>query len=151
MKTYFIELFQYNDWANEQLIEHIRFLEQPPERCLRLISHILSAQDMWMERIAGTHDWNIQIWDLYTIQECSLLSVQSSQQWFKLIRKLKDKDYDKLIVYKNLNGNACETPIRQIITHVAQHSTYHRGQINLLLKQNNIPPVELDYIYYSRL
>lgn len=151
MKTYFIELFQYNDWANERLIEYLRTIEQPPERCLKLISHIVSAQDIWLERIAGTHDWNIQVWDLYSLQECAVLSTQSSLNWLKLIRKLRDKDYDKLITYKTANGNSYETPIRQIVTHVSQHASYHRGQINQLLRQNNIPPVEIDYIYYTKL
>ncbi len=151
MKNYFISMFQYNDWANEQILNSFKFLEPIPEKCLLLFSHIIAAQDVWCERLAGSHDWNIQIWDVYSYQECTLLSSQSTQEWLKLVRKLKQKDFDKLIKYKNSKGNSSETPVRDILAHVINHSTYHRAQISQLLKQNNVEPPITDFIFYSRI
>lgn len=151
MKSYFLSMFQYNDWANEQTLNSFKFLEPLPEKCLLLLSHIIAAQDVWCERISGTHDWNIQLWDVYNLQECAVLSSQSTQQWLKLIRKLKEKDFERFVKYKNLKGNSFESPVRDILAHVINHSTYHRAQINQLLRQNNIQPPKTDFIFYTRI
>ncbi|MBN1302100.1 MAG: hypothetical protein JW995_12875 [Melioribacteraceae bacterium] len=151
MKSYFLELFQYNDWANEQLISVMEKYEQFPERCLQLFSHIISVQDVWFERINENHDWNIDIWDLYSIQECKVLSGQSSVNWLKFIRNTKEKDFDKLIKYKSTKGNNYESPVFEICAHVINHSTYHRGQVNQLLAQNGIEVPGTDFIFYTRI
>lgn len=151
MKKRFIELFHYNDWANEQIINALQSMQEIPDKALQIVSHILASQDVWFERIQGTHDWNISFWDTYSIAECMVLSKQSTQNWLRLFRNIKEKDFDKIITYKNSKGNKYETSLIQIITHVINHSTYHRGQINILLRQHNIEPVPTDYIFYTRI
>jgi uncharacterized damage-inducible protein DinB len=151
VKSYFFEMFQYNDWANEQIFNAFKFTGPVPEKCLLLLSHILASQDAWYERITGNHNWNIQLWDVYTLQECVILSSQSTQNWLKLVRKLKEKDFDNLIAYKNTKGNDYESAVRDILAHVINHSTYHRAQINQLLKGNGISPALTDFIFYTRL
>jgi uncharacterized damage-inducible protein DinB len=151
MRKFFIEYFQYNDWANDRVIESLKAIEHPPERCVSLISHIISSQDVWLERISGSYDWNIEIWESFNLFECSVLSFQSSEGWMNFIRKSREKDFDNLINYKNTKGNQYETPVKEIIAHVLNHSSYHRGQINQILIDNNVPAVPIDYIYYTRL
>jgi uncharacterized damage-inducible protein DinB len=151
MKRFFIEYFQYNDWANEQIINALKSTQSLPPKCLQLISHIISSQDVWLERIAGNHDWNIELWDSYSLIECSLLSEQSSQKWMNLIRKSREKDFDNIVSYKNTKGNSYETLMREIVAHVLNHSSYHRGQINQLLVDNRLNPAPVDYIFYSRI
>ena len=147
IRNYFIELFQYNDWANEQIYNALNAAGKYPDRCILLLSHIIASQDVWYERIAGNHDWNIQIWDVYNLQECSLLSKQSTQQWLKLIRNTKEKDFNRLVKYKNSKGKKFETPVRDIMAHLVNHSTYHRGQINQLLTQNGVKIPSMDFIF----
>jgi uncharacterized damage-inducible protein DinB len=151
MKRFFIEYFQFNDWANDRVIESLKAIQNPPPKCVSIISHIISAQDVWLERISGNHNWNIEVWEPYSIYECSVLSLQSSEGWIKFIRKSREKDFDNLICYKNTKGNEYETPVREIMAHVLNHSSYHRGQINQVLKENNFSPVSIDYIFYTRI
>ena len=151
MKNYFFQMFQYNDWANEQIFNSLKFVEAIPGKSLLLLSHIIAAQDVWYERITGIHNWNIQLWEVYSLQECVVLSSQSTKNWLSLVRKFKEKDFDKLIEYKNMKGNDCENTVSDILAHVINHATYHRAQINTVLKENGIEPVLIDYIYFTRL
>jgi uncharacterized damage-inducible protein DinB len=40
--------------------------------------------------------------------------------------------------------------VEQIMIHLVNHSSYHRGQIAMLLRQNGFEPVNTDYITYDR-
>ncbi len=151
MKKYFIEYLQYNDWANEQVIASLKGIESPPESCVHLVSHIIAAQDIWLERIVGNYNWNIELWETYSLIECSLLSLQSTRKWMNFIRQCKSSDFENLIKYKNTKGNSYETPVREIISHVLNHSSYHRGQTNQLLIEKGLAPAITDYIFYTRI
>lgn len=151
MKKRFIEQFTYNNWANEQVINALKSYPEFPPKCVDLMSHIIAAQDVWYDRIKGSSGWNIDVWEKYTIQELALLSQQSTDGWLKLIRNTKKNDFDKLISYKNSKGTEFETAMQEIIDHVLLHSAYHRGQINLLLRENGLEPVATDLIFFTRL
>jgi len=151
MKKLFIELFSYNDWANEVIINFLSSVNNPPQKTIDIMSHIISAQELWLERIIGKHDYSIDLWEMLTLQECSLMARQSTDDWLKLIRKTKEKDFDRFIKYKNPDGKQRENILSEIIIHVVNHATYHRSQINMIMKQNNFEPVKIDFIYYTRL
>ncbi|MFH1195143.1 MAG: DinB family protein [bacterium] len=151
MKHHFINLFQYDDWANTQIISSLHSVLEPPEKAVSLISHIIAAQDLWLDRIVGKSDFNISVWDSYSVQECAVLSKQSSDNWIKYIRRTGEQHYNDLITYKNIKGIEYSTPLKDIFTHVVYHSTHHRGQINSVLRENSIEPPEISYITYTRL
>jgi uncharacterized damage-inducible protein DinB len=54
------------------------------------------------------------------------------------------------VPYVNSAGAAFETPIGEILLHVALHGQYHRGKINLLLRQSSAEPAPTDYIAFTR-
>jgi uncharacterized damage-inducible protein DinB len=150
MKKYFLDLFEYNNWANDKLILRLqkidcKFKYGSP---LKIFSHIISSQETWLERVKGTKSYNIFLWDEFSIQELSVLSMNSHKEWIKFITKLNDGDFDKMCRYKNSNGVKNERTYQDIFQHLINHSSYHRGQINHLLRLNNIEPVILDFIYY---
>jgi uncharacterized damage-inducible protein DinB len=52
--------------------------------------------------------------------------------------------------YKDLKGKAHKTPVGDILVHVMNHGTYHRGQIATCLRERGVDPARTDYIVYSR-
>jgi uncharacterized damage-inducible protein DinB len=57
---------------------------------------------------------------------------------------------DQFISYKNSTGKEFKKSIRDILTHVALHGQYHRGQINLLLRIDGMEPINTDFITFRR-
>src|SRR5262249_7307848 len=54
--------------------------------------------------------------------------------------------------YKNMKGVPCNDPVYQILMHLFNHATYHRGQMGTMLRQvqmDNIPAT--DFILWCRL
>jgi uncharacterized damage-inducible protein DinB len=63
---------------------------------------------------------------------------------------LTEEQLDSDLTYANQSGVEFRTPIRDILTHVALHGQYHRGQINRILREAGGEPQPLDYILFVR-
>ena len=74
------------------------------------------------------------------------------RDWWPLLARFEEiaRSGDALGVlhYKNLKGQPFERPIWQVVLHVVNHGTYHRGQIASLLRQQGHLPPGTDLIYY---
>jgi uncharacterized damage-inducible protein DinB len=67
------------------------------------------------------------------------------QRW---MRYLESADPQTIIAYKNLKGEAHESPIWQIVLHVVNHATHHRGQAAGFMRSMGHVPPPLDMIRY---
>ncbi|RPI64403.1 MAG: hypothetical protein EHM44_03295 [Ignavibacteriales bacterium] len=68
MIDHLTNLFKYDSWAIERTANSIINLEEILPDAVRILSHIISAQQIWLNRITGTQS-NITPWDNYTIDE----------------------------------------------------------------------------------
>jgi len=148
MKEHFINLFEYNDWANRKIFYVLRDITQPPKSILDILSHIILSQETWLGRIKG--EYTNSFWENVALSDLEKRSQTSTEDWLRLLNDSDEIDLDKKYAYHNTKGARFETSLKDIITHLINHSTYHRAQINLLLRQNNIEPAITDYIYYTR-
>jgi uncharacterized damage-inducible protein DinB len=58
---------------------------------------------------------------------------------------------ERVMEYRLLNGLPCATPFWQMLQHVVNHGTYHRGQVTTMLRQlGAAPPKDLDLIVFYR-
>lgn len=55
-----------------------------------------------------------------------------------------------VVSHRNPGGDAFDTPVGEILTDVALHAQYHRGKVNLLLRQAGLTPIALNYIGFIR-
>lgn len=150
MKKYFQNLFEFNSWANSCIVKKLFLIDDEKDDSIKLMSHIISAQDTWLERLKETQNYIIDIWEIFTIQELQILSNKSSKEWQKFIAKISDQNFQKICNYKNSIGQQFSHSYHDIFTHVINHSTYHRAQINTQLKLKNIEPAKIDYIIFER-
>lgn len=60
------------------------------------------------------------------------------------------EDPARVLRYQDLKGNWWETPIWQIVLHVVNHGTHHRGQVSGFLRMMGHEPPALDAIAYFR-
>jgi uncharacterized damage-inducible protein DinB len=59
-------------------------------------------------------------------------------------------EWDRIVPHRNIKGEPFEAPVWQIVLHVVNHASYHRGQITTLLRQLGREPVGTDLITYYR-
>jgi uncharacterized damage-inducible protein DinB len=150
VKEYFVDLFNYNHWANERSINALTQIEGKNERAFQIMGHILDAQLNWYKRINDPAHATQNFWNKYSIEDMRGLSYKSSKEWLRFIESLTDDGYKKKINYQNSKGLEFTNTILQILTHVTHHSSYHRGQIASLIRSNWGAPPITDYIVYER-
>ena len=63
---------------------------------------------------------------------------------------LSAADLERSFDYRDMKGNPHSSLLWQTLQHVANHSTYHRGQVTTLLRQLGAKPVGTDLIGFYR-
>jgi uncharacterized damage-inducible protein DinB len=146
MKTFFQELFQYNNRFNQKIISVLA--ENPgkaSEKCIRLLSHILNAHQVWNYRIQSSQV-AYGIWETHNIHDTAEIDNRNFEESMLLLDKY---DLDKVIQYKTGSGQVFNNSVRDILFQVINHSTYHRAQIATEFRQSGLEPLLTDYIYYK--
>lgn len=146
MKPFFEDLFRYSHHFNQELAD--LFADNPdktPERSLKLYSHILNAQMIWNCRIEGSQP-PFGVWDIHSLGDYKSIDKTNYE---RSLRILHHRDLSSIVEYST-RGQEFKNSIRDILFHVINHSTYHRGQIATDLRQNGIDPLVTDYVFYKR-
>jgi uncharacterized damage-inducible protein DinB len=59
-------------------------------------------------------------------------------------------DLDAKIEYANSQGRVFQNSLFDILFQVLNHATYHRGQIAMEMRKNELQPANTDYINFVR-
>ncbi len=150
MKAYFSRLFDYDRYANDIILDLI-IKTNSPEKPVKLMAHLLAAQQVWLNRCRGLSATGIELWPNWQSNTFADLIAQNSNNWLGYLDDLKPGDFEQVIYYKNSKGDAFENKLIDILGHAINHGTHHRaqaGQHLIAAGIENLPYT--DYIFYLR-
>jgi uncharacterized damage-inducible protein DinB len=152
-----LELLEYHHWATNLTVGAVRALtlEQftqnlgssfPSVR--DTLVHVFTADRAWLGRLEGHAPPRAVATDFATLD--SLLEVWEPvlTRWPIVVESLGDPG--RLIGYKSFAGDPFTNPLGQIVRHVVNHGTYHRGQVATMLRQLGAQAVSSDLISFYR-
>lgn len=116
------------------------------EKSFNLFNHVLNAHQIWNHRINGEG----QPYGVWEVHEADMLKKIDEDNYRNTLRILDTFDLEGNIHYTNSRGLTFDNSIRDILFHVVNHSTYHRGQIASEFKVSGKEPLATDYIFYKR-
>lgn len=148
MKQYFLKLYTYNVWANKRVINCLQKQQIEDEKILTLMSHTLSALYIWLARITGTSPAPYPLWHQYTLDQLATMADEIGKKWLHFVEE--NESFDRELTYNNYVGEPYVNNVENIMIHLVNHSTYHRAQIAILLRQKGFEPVNTDFITYDR-
>jgi len=160
-KNYFIQLSSYNIWANDIVCNWLEKISDAQwtqdivssfNSLLETTLHIVAAEHIWLQRMnkeenqvwlqstfAGTKDEHIALWK------------KASAGLKDFIESFDETNLEKNLDFKRLNGDAYSMPYYELMAHIFNHSTYHRGQLVTMLRQVGFDKVEsTDMLAYFR-
>lgn len=155
-------LFEYNRWANGRVLEVLSHLT-PEEftrdmgnsfRSLRDTAvHIMGAEWIWLSRCKGTSPKALPTSNDYpAVEHVRNHWAGIENGWKEFVTGLTENSLKTPITYLNLKGETYTYPLWQILQHLVNHSTYHRGQITTLLRQLGARPVSTDFLaFYDKM
>lgn len=149
---------RYSSWASKRLVaaasgltadELTRDFKSADKSVLGTLVHIHAADRVWLGRIEGNPPARFMDPDvdlkLAVVQRDWPLLLDRWEAWAAALR-----DPSEAIRYKDLRGNAHSTPLWQVVLHVVNHATHHRGQVAAMLRAMDHAPPPLDLILYFR-
>lgn len=147
MHTLFKDFLEYNHYANKLFIKS--FLEDgfQEERGIKLFSHIINAHHIWLARIREETPM-FDVWEIHVMNSFSKVNEENYRQSLSLLQE--EKDLSRVIHYTTFKGDAYRNSAQEILMHIVNHSTYHRGQIASLIRESGLEPPVSDYIYYKK-
>ncbi|HDR7689684.1 TPA: DinB family protein [Bacillus toyonensis] len=143
-------MYKYHLWANKVLLERIKEL---PNNVLykeanssypniaQTFSHIYVVDVMWLQVLKGIGMQEALVASMALLEKTNLYSVDEFIKYFEELASQYEewmnskKDLEQKINLNNPWSGARETAYSEILFHVANHGTYHRGNITTMLRQ----------------
>lgn len=142
-------------WANGkvgQLLNEVEEDERAHE-ALRLFAHLVWTERVWLDRIreGGSEQplWPPEGAGL-TVAPLIRMGVRNVEEVQGILDGAGPEELAHPVSYRNTSGTPWETPLGEILLHVAMHGSYHRGQVALILRGGGLEPVNTDYIRFVR-
>jgi uncharacterized damage-inducible protein DinB len=157
LATELLKALEYHHWATNLTVGAVRALT--PEQFTRdlgssfpsvrdTLVHVFTADRAWLGRLEGQSPPRANAGDFADL--ASLLEVWEPvlQRWPTVVESLGDPG--RLIEYKSFAGDPFTNSLGQIVRHVVNHGTYHRGQVATMLRQLGAQAVSSDLIGFYR-
>jgi uncharacterized damage-inducible protein DinB len=156
---YFRRLARYNAWANRRLYDACGKLSAADYAAKRAaffgsiggtLNHILVADRIWLARFE-VRAAGIASLDHILYEDFAALRPAREAEDARLLAFVGSLDEDSLtgtLTYRNMAGEAKETPFVWALAHVFNHQTHHRGQVHGMLSGTPVAPPPLDLIYF---
>jgi uncharacterized damage-inducible protein DinB len=142
-------LWDHAAWADHTLLGALRRLPSPPDEAVREFTHVLGAEEVWLSRLEHRPP-RAAIWPTLALDKAALLAAANRDAYTGFIDGLTEARLGVHTAYTNSAGQPFETPVGEILMHVALHGQYHRGKVNVLLRQAGAEPAPVDFIAYVR-
>jgi len=142
-------LFDHLAWADGLVLDALGRMSPAPETAVREYAHILGADEVWLSRLEQRPSRSA-VWPTLTLAELGPLAAEMHRGYSAFLARLGENDLEAGVSYTNSAGQAFRTPVRDILLHVALHAHYHRGKVNLLLRQAGQAPAPADFIGFVR-
>jgi len=151
-------LYAYNRWANARVLDAVaklnteqytRDLSNSFRSVHDTLTHILAAEWIWLRRWQGESPKALlnpaDFPDLAALR-AKWMEVELEQMAF--VNNLTDERLGMPVSYINTKGKTWTYSLWQMLQHVVNHSTYHRGQVTTMLRQLGAEPAATDFLLF---
>ena len=161
MKEIFMQYAAYHVWANGLLLDAIQALPYDQQTAevkssfpslYKTVLHMLDAESIWWQRIKLQERID-RPGDSFSgsFAELSKLLMAQGKQWQEWIANASEPALQHEFIYFNSKKERFKQPVNQMLLHLFNHGTYHRGQLVTMLRQLGIEKIpQTDFIVWSR-
>jgi len=151
-------LYEYNHWADDRILAAASALTE--EQFIKDLSssycsmrdtlvHILSAEWIWLMRWKGiSPKVMLNPVDFPNINVLKVKWAEVKKDQANFLNKVTDESLAKVITYVNTLGVEYNYSLGQMMQHVVNHSSYHRGQVTTMLRQLGAAAVPTDFLIF---
>ncbi|OOE14248.1 DinB family protein [Fictibacillus arsenicus] len=158
-----VQLQKFNVWANDKVFEHLKTLPLEIYRketqsvfpsVSAVLIHMYQVDYVWLKAIKG-EDFNDIVATLGQLtDDLQAASLDELEFKFKELSRKYDSfisgqtDITSQTTIRHPHFGTLESNYAELIQHVVNHGTYHRGHISAIINQLGHKGVSIDYIFY---
>jgi uncharacterized damage-inducible protein DinB len=160
MKQLLQQYSAYNLWANRRLVEQVAQLpdEQIKQEMVssfpsiyKTILHLMEVENIWWERLKLVEHTTISGWFTGDFSELSKKLIQFSERWNDWVQQTNDANITHVFGYQNSKKEQFKQPVYEMLLHLFNHQTHHRGQVVTMLRQLGVEKIApLDFLIFIR-
>lgn len=161
MKQLLVSFTEYEQWANARILQVIASLtnEQVCQdisssfpSVYKTVLHIWDANTIWWQRLHKAEEIIVPSLSFHpTMAEIEKGLLNSNRQWAEWVRACSEEQLNEILSYRSMSGDAYAQPVKDIVLHINNHGTYHRGQLVTMLRQLGVKVIpQVDYILFNR-
>ncbi len=154
------ELFAFNAWANHRILgaaealtaqQFTKALGSSFSSVRDTLAHIWAVEWVWLERLQGRSPASFpDAKDFVDLASLRPRWAEVEKRWLEYVSRLDDIELEEEVDYRTLSFGLSRSPRWQMIQHVVNHGTYHRGQVITMLRQLGAEGVGTDLISFYR-
>ncbi len=153
-------LFAYNAWATSRIFEALK--DMPEEKYAidlkaghggiqSTMTHLVAAEKIWLSRLTGNPETvMLSEKDAPSLRALKAIWEDVAERTARFVAELDDKKLSSTFEMSTTRGKKYTHVYQDALQHLVNHSTYHRGQIAVLMRQVGAQPVGTDLIAYYR-
>jgi uncharacterized damage-inducible protein DinB len=155
------QFYDYHCWANKRVLNHIENL--PEETAYQevksvfpsvsdVLLHMCRADYIWLKTLSGaTYKEVIDSVGKFEAAHRNMAAIKEhvaelEAQYHDFFSR--QTDFEQQVSFQHPTHGTLETTYADVILHVVNHGTYHRGNVTAMLRQLGHTGVPTDYVYY---
>jgi uncharacterized damage-inducible protein DinB len=162
MKPYFAQRAAYNRWANARIYEAAFLLSDGDYRrdvgaffksMHGTLNHLLLTDRLWFKRLTGEGEHPNQLNAIIyeDRRELALARAEEDDRIVRYVASLDDASLEGMQPYATTSGKKFEQTRSDILAHIFNHQTHHRGQAHTILSiVTGQEPPSLDLLSMQR-
>ena len=155
MKQIFLQYAAYNLWANKilsdkaaQLSNDILYKDMGSSFgsiCSTFV-HLMDVESVWWQRLKLQEHvlWPGTVMK-ENFEEISQKLLSQSKQWQDTIAAANENYFSHVFAYYNSKKEFFKQPVYEMLLHLFNHQTYHRGQIVTMMRQNGVNNIDISH------
>ncbi|NRD80036.1 DinB family protein [Bacillus sp. BRMEA1] len=163
MRSHTLQLYDFHVWANQRVLEHLKGLpkelyHQEIQSVFPSIAdvfiHIYATDQTWLSVLSGdsfaeiaeTRKQHIENTKGKSLEQIELLFLDLSKKFKAFLES--HENLEQAICPEHPHFGKLHTHFYELVQHVVNHGTYHRGNITAMLRQLGYSGIMTDYVAY---
>lgn len=151
------KLYRYNAWANRRLFDAASGLTSdqltqdlggsfPTVRAV--IAHMVLTEWVWLQRWIGVNPPGPPAWAAADLPDLVANLSELEKQRSEFLAGLSETALSSRIDFTYLSGAPGSHELQDLLIHVVNHGTFHRGQLTSMIRQLGVAPPSTDFVLF---
>ncbi|PEA55077.1 damage-inducible protein DinB [Bacillus pseudomycoides] len=163
MKHPVLQTYDYHVWANKRLFAHLKTLpadvwstevQSVFSSISQTFMHMYITDTIWLGTLLGKPFDEVKTSAIHLSEKVKGTNSEEMEQLFLNLSEdyqaffARQENLDRVISPEHPHFGRLNTNVFELVQHVVNHGTYHRGNITAMLRQLGYAGTSTDYIFY---